>query len=63
MDKQKLSWIPGVVGLIVVLLSAPADLLGFGAPGFGWIQILGVVVGFVLIGLGWYWGKKPGGSP
>ncbi len=37
------------VGVIVVLLSALADILGIGrAPGFGWKQSFGVVVGLVL---------------
>ncbi len=55
-----MSWGLLLVGVIVVLLSALADVLGIGrAPGFGWKQSLGVVVGLVLMGVGWYWGRKP----
>lgn len=61
MNKLKLSWVLAIAGLVVVLLSALADVLGFGAPGFGWRQILGVAVGFVLIGIAWYWDRKPRG--
>lgn len=58
-----MSWGLLLVGVIVVLLSALADVLGIGrAPGFGWKQSLGVVVGLVLIAVGWYWGGKPRGS-
>jgi hypothetical protein len=57
-----MSWGLLLVGVIVVLLSALADVLGIGrAPGFGWKQSFGVVVGLVLIGVGWYWGRNPKG--
>ena len=40
-----------IVGIILVLVSALADQIGFGAPGstFGWKQLVGVVVGIGLI--------------
>jgi hypothetical protein len=52
-----------LIGLIVGLLSGLADLLGLGqVRGFGWKQGLGVAVGLLLIGFGWYWGRKPKSS-
>lgn len=45
-----------LVGLVVALVSALANVLGLGHyPGFGWKKTLGVVVGIVLMGLGWFW--------
>ena len=40
-----------VVGVVLVLVAALADQIGFGAPGstFGWKQLVGVVVGIGLI--------------
>ena len=41
-----------VVGIVTVLVSLGADLIG-GWPGFGWYQIAGAVVGVVLIFVAW----------
>ncbi|MGV8040280.1 MAG: hypothetical protein AB2L07_09440 [Thermoanaerobaculaceae bacterium] len=42
-----------VVGVLLVLVSAAADTIGVGgAPGFGWKQITGVIVGVVLAAVG-----------
>lgn len=42
-----------VVGVILFLVSAAADTLGIGgAPGFGWKQITGVIIGVVLAAVG-----------
>jgi hypothetical protein len=42
-----------VVGVLLFLLSLAADPLGVGAaPGLGWKQIVGAVVGVVLAGAG-----------
>ena len=42
-----------VVGVLLVLVSAAADTIGIGeAPGFGWKQITGVIVGVVLAAVG-----------
>jgi hypothetical protein len=42
-----------VVGVLLFLMSLAADPLGVGAaPGLGWKQIVGAVVGVVLAGAG-----------
>lgn len=42
-----------VVGVLLFLVAATADTLGIGgAPGFGWKQITGVVVGVVAAAAG-----------
>lgn len=42
-----------VIGVLLFLLSLAADPLGVGAaPGLGWKQIVGAVVGVVLAGAG-----------
>jgi hypothetical protein len=42
-----------VVGVLLFLLSLAADPLGVGAaPGLGWKQIVGAVIGVVLAGAG-----------
>lgn len=43
-----------VVGAILALVSALADQIGLGAPTstFGWKQLIGVIVGLVLIAAG-----------
>lgn len=44
-----------VIGVILVAVFALADPLNIGqAPGFGWKQLVGVVVGAGLIGAGWF---------
>lgn len=42
-----------VVGVLLLLVSAAADSIGLGgAPGFGWKQLVGVVVGLVVAATG-----------
>jgi hypothetical protein len=44
------------LGVLVSLVSVFADVLGLGSePRFGWKQIVGLVVGLVLIGVGFTW--------
>jgi len=44
-----------VVGILLVLLALLADIIGVGrVPGFGWKQALTLLVGLVLIGVGWF---------
>ena len=49
------------LGVITLLLSILADAIGLGRiEGFGWKQIVGVLVGIVLIVVGYYRRGKPG---
>jgi hypothetical protein len=51
-------WLLIAVGVILAVLSLFADVLRLGAaPGFGWKQIVGLVVGLALIGYGFFWGS------
>jgi hypothetical protein len=48
MNKKNLGIALLVVGIVVLLLSLAADMIGIGgAPGFGYKQILGAVAGVV----------------
>ena len=47
-----------VLGLIVVVVSALADLLGVGQPGFGQRQVAGIVIGLIVAGLGYGWRRR-----
>jgi hypothetical protein len=48
-------------GLLAVVVSAFADPLGIGrSPGFGWRQMLGVVVGLLLTWRGLQWRARGG---
>ncbi|MEP0774216.1 MAG: hypothetical protein HRF46_07620 [Acidobacteriota bacterium] len=50
MDPKQRSVVLLVVGALLVVISATADFLGLGgAPGFGWKQTAGVVMGVVLL--------------
>lgn len=43
------------LGVVILLLSVLADALGLGrVEGFGWKQTVGVLVGIVLIAVGYY---------
>jgi peptidoglycan/LPS O-acetylase OafA/YrhL len=47
------------LGVLVVLVSALADVLGIGGePGFGYAQDVGVLVGAALIIAGVRWGRR-----
>jgi len=47
--KKKAALVLLVAGTVILVLSLIGDLLGIGrSPGFGWNQILGIVIGAVL---------------
>jgi hypothetical protein len=55
MNRKWLGIILLVVGVVLLILSVVADMIGIGgAPGFGYKQIAGVIVGILLAGAGWY---------
>ncbi len=50
MDSPMLARVTIIVGALLVLISLFADQMGLGrSPGFGWRQILGVVVGALVM--------------
>ena len=52
-SRQTWSWLPLVVGIVLAFISIFADRIGLGAaPGFGWKQTLGLLVGSALFVLG-----------
>ena len=55
MSKKTIGFLLIILGVIVLVVSLAADVIGIGGvPGFGWKQILGAVVG-VLVALGGVW--------
>ena len=45
-------WVLLVTGTLLGIVSLTADLLGIGAfPGFGWKQVVGIVVALMLVAL------------
>ena len=66
MNKKTIGTILLVIGLVILAIFFLSDILGipniFGLgsdPKFGPIQIVGVVVGIIIVGIGWFLrGKK-----
>lgn len=53
MDAKALNVVLLLIGLVCIVVFAGADVFGVGnAPGFGWKQITGTVVGLILCGIG-----------
>ena len=53
MQKQTWGFIFAVVGIIILLISLFADLIGIGGyPGLGYKQIIGIIVGVLIIIIG-----------
>ena len=53
MDPRPLGFVVALIGAAGTVISALADPLGIGqADGFGWLQILGVILGIVVILVG-----------
>jgi uncharacterized membrane protein len=58
------AWIVIGVGLLIDLIALFADPLGLGrSPGFGWHQLLGVVVGALIVLAGVYLWRRGKVSP
>jgi hypothetical protein len=64
MDRRVLGWALAVVGVVFVLVSAFADQLGLGTEdtGVGWKQIVGIVAGVVIAGVGLLTARRAGAS-
>ena len=62
MSKRTISILVIVLGLLLVVISLAADVLGIGIrAGFGVKQTLGTVVGALVVAGGVWWGwRKPG---
>ncbi len=53
-----------VIGIVVLLLSALADVIGIGQnPHFGFVQIAGVIVGAVVAVIGFIMSRKKAAAP
>jgi hypothetical protein len=60
MAQSRQSGILVALGVVVILISVLADFIGVGqVHRFGWKQIVGVVIGVVIVGIGYY--LRPGG--
>jgi uncharacterized membrane protein len=59
MQKKRLSLILIVVGIIILLVSLLADVIGIGGyPGMGYKQIIGAIVGAVIAIVGFILYRK-----
>ncbi|HSI97057.1 MAG TPA: hypothetical protein VK926_01740 [Gaiellaceae bacterium] len=53
MDRKRMGYVLAAIGALLVVVSAAADPLGIGeGGGFGWKQVVGVVVGAALVAVG-----------
>jgi hypothetical protein len=63
MQKKVLCFVFIGVGIIILLVSLFADLIGIGVPGFGTKQVIGTVIGAIIVIIGFIlyrkWGKSP----
>ena len=57
----RVSWAAIVFGMFVALLSA-LSALGPQSPGFGWRQMLGVIIGLFSVLFGYRWRRQAGNS-
>ena len=60
MSKRTLGIVLIVLGLLLVVVSLAADVIGLGnGTGLGWKQLLGAAVGVVvMLGGAWWMGRK-----
>jgi hypothetical protein len=54
MDRKLLPALVAIVGVLIIVVSALAEPLGLGSEGgkFGWKQILGIVIGALVVAAG-----------
>lgn len=65
MSKKMLAGLIMAAGVLLVVLGLLADVLGLGShPGFGWSQVLAIVVGLIALaaGIAWYRSATGAGS-
>ena len=60
-SRKSLGYILSGLGIILVIVSAFADVFGLGGvPGFGWKQIVGAVAGVIVAAVGvWLVARRP----
>jgi hypothetical protein len=51
-DPRPVGIVVALVGALGLLASALADVIGYGVGDFGWLQILGVILGAIVMLLG-----------
>jgi len=56
MSQKQLAYGLIVVGVVLALASLLVDVIGVGTEGFGIAQIVGLILGIVLVGVGVYRG-------
>ena len=64
MSQRNIGLVVAVIGLIVIVVFVLADVIGVGGTRdtFGYRQIIGVVVGIVLVLVGLFVSRRPGSS-
>jgi hypothetical protein len=60
MDSKAVSIVVVALGALLLLASLTADMTGLGDGGFGSKQMIGAVVGILVLGVGAYLYKKSG---
>jgi hypothetical protein len=53
---QQITYGAIIIGVVLALASLLIDAIGIGTEGFGVAQIIGLILGVILIGVGVYWG-------
>ena len=56
-------WLAALPGVLLLLASALADIIGFGAPGFGANQAAGIIAGLITIASWYTWNRRVQNDP
>lgn len=60
MSNKMLAGLTMAVGIVLVALGLLADVLGLGShQGFGWSQVVAIVVGLIALIAGFAWYRSP----